>query len=256
MTGFLRKVAAEGIESLSHLPADVAARLYAEAVRCTDVVDDATLPDDVGPVPPAPARGAMVVKTSRVMEPDGDRGYIAKDGGYRGRRVAQRMDVFDRMVMQAERHKLPVPLGVLQIEVARNYRSLIERYSALGVRCSSIEGQSGGGGDATAWLDHALQDRKQVQRIRGILSDPDHAMVMQPKRKGKRGAIRSIDLVDRMCLQDQSLSEVLRAFGWSATQKHRVVLLDALRFQLDRMAWPVSGRMVSMRPDDVPNIFE
>ncbi len=214
-----------------------AARLMDEADRLADIKARAQVPEDVGPVPVAPARGAFRVVETTAMYPKGAGDFESRPAGHQGRRTVRLADVFDLMLAQARRAKRPAPLSPSQIAMARHYRDLHERHANAGVRCSSLEAMSGGSGDADAWIEAVLRDREELARLRRRIGDGSAKglRVIRPSARGSRRAILDRALVDMVCLEDKPLGAVLLAHGWSAKGEIRAALRSALAGALDRM---------------------
>ena len=205
--------------------------------------DGEGVPDGVGPeiVRHAPARGRLLAWDPVQVLPDGASGFKVVDGGYRGRRGARIEDVFDRMAAQALRAGREAPFTPAQVGVARAYRTLHERHQAAGVRCSSIEALGGSGGGS--FIDAVLADGEQLALWHRRIGD-GAAIVVRRVRPSSRGSRRNIPdraLVDGVCLHDQTLAEVLAAYGWSVKGVTRKAAQQALAAALDRMAGPVGG---------------
>jgi len=102
-----------------------------------------------------------------------------------------------------------------------------------------------------------LRDRQEIERIHRRVGE-GFAMVVRrvrPSQRNRRKLISDRQLVDMVCLQDLTLSEVLDACGWVAPgQKahgvHIKALRDALSSALDRMMGPRSHRAEAMRQDE------
>jgi hypothetical protein len=190
----------------------------------------------VGPVPVAPARGAVKVGPVWDVKAGGTRRLV----GHR----AELADVFDRMILSArERHDrsgsdapFAPPFTPGQTYMARHYRALTERYSAGGVRCSSAEAGRAGG-DGGGFMDAYMADGCELSALHRRIGTGS-AMVLRrirPSARGSRTTILDRRLVDLVCLGGQTLSQVLRAHGWSDDGKHRDPLRQALCAALDRM---------------------
>jgi len=189
---------------------------------------------------PAPARGLTMVVQMRET--------VATENGPRVRRTTvdgfhpvQAADAFDKMELQARRRKADGgPLFMAhQVEAGREYARLTERCAAEGMRCSSVEaGRGGVAGGQRDWIDGVIARSDHLGRFRAALGD---GVALSPRGaqahadRGRR-VIRVRDLVDGVCIEGRTLSEVLDRNGWAAKTTSiatlRVVLIDAL----DRMA--------------------
>ncbi|MEI4488984.1 hypothetical protein V8J36_22645, partial [Frigidibacter sp. MR17.14] len=210
------------------------------------------------PVPAAPARTSGFRVTQQRMIVGGS----AVRSGFQGprdtapRRTLAVADVFDRMIRDArDRHEadqpsyvnqkgevveLPfvAPFSPGQADMGRHYRALVEQRAAAGVKCASLEaGRAGGegGGFMDAFLDVGRELAAIERRIgAGFAMEVRR---VRPSNRGGAGARTITDraLVDMVCLGDRTLSEVLKAHGWSADGKNREKLKRALSSALSRM---------------------
>jgi hypothetical protein len=205
--------------------------IEAEAVAA--VLARATPPADVGPVPVAPARGAMRIETDREVVNGLTKRVL-------GKRLEQ-ADVFDVMIAQARRRHgdaagFVAPFTPGQVYMARYYRGLTERYSAGGVRCASLEaGREGGaGGD---FMDAYLAVGRELDRLHGRIG-PGQALVLRrvrPSQRGSRVGISDRSVVDMVCLAGMTPGGVLQAHGWSVKVEYLAGVRTALCGALDRM---------------------
>lgn len=201
---------------------------------------DATPPMSVGPVVPvAPARGSFRVFTHLEFA-TGRGGGVARPAGHAGRQTLAATDVFDRMSERARQRAgdgpFVPPLTHGQVAAGRMYRDLVERHSAGGVKCSSLEAQTGGGGSG-GFMDAHIHLGRQIDAMRGRIG-AGAAMVLRrirPSQRGSRATITDRALVDAVCLRDMELGQVLRAHGWSTRACMREALRSALAGALDRM---------------------
>jgi hypothetical protein len=203
-----------------------------EADAVAAVLARATPPADVGPVPVAPARGAMRVHDVEEVV-NGLRKRLL------GRRLEQ-ADVFDVMIAQARRRHgdaagFVPPFTPGQVYMARHYRGLTERHAAGGVRCASLEaGREGGGGD---FMDAYLAVGRELDRLHGRIG-PGQALVLRrvrPSARGSRAGISDRRIVDMVCLCGMTLGQVLEAHGWAVKGQYRDGVRTALCGALDRM---------------------
>ncbi|WP_273687073.1 hypothetical protein [Ketogulonicigenium vulgare] len=162
--------------------------------------------------------------------------------------IAGRMkvaDVFDLMALQAGRRGGALALTPTQIAMARTYSALVERHEAGGIKCSSAEagGGGGGGGSADSFTQARLDASRELDRIRARIGD---GVALEVRRRRKvddkavtvKSQITDRQLVDAVCLADQSLASLLRSHGWSPDAATRGSLIAALGAALDRMAGP------------------
>ena len=207
------------------------------------------VPAEVGPeIPTAPARGPVRMVDMMASYPKGDDGFEVKPAGFLGRKTLRLADSFDVMAAKAARHKKPAPFTPAQVAMGRFYRNLVERHESAGVKCSSLESlsQRGGGGSGSDYMDAVLRDRDQIGALRKRIGVGSAMVVrrIRPSGRGSRTSIMDRRLVDIVCLEDGTITDVLRAHGWvregeAAQAKHIKALQVALRDALDRMMGPV-----------------
>jgi len=214
-----------------HLPpATEADRL--EAIRAAALPPESCGPD----MPAAPARGPVkaIQPLSMVRTEDG---YDLRHTGFRGRDAARARDVFDEMADQARRAGGFDPFTLRQKDTARAYATLVERHSARGLKGRSIETMSGGRGGrgSDGVMDRILAEGRAIDAMRAAVGDA-FALEVRRARKPGRTAIRLIDLVDAVCLEGRTISDVLGRFGWAAKGSTRADAQGALASALDAMA--------------------
>lgn len=216
-------------------------------------------PVECGPeIPMAPARGEM--KTFRPIELVPGSVGRARDTGHweRGedsrRRAARIKDVFDRMEDQARAaHKargekgggdkaapFAPPLTPAQVQIARDYRDLEERHAAGGMKCASLETAGrGSGGQGGEFIDAYVAEGLRLAALHRRIGAGVAMAVrrIRPSRRGgtASGLITDRALVDKVCLGDCDLGQVLKANGWSVHGKANEALRKALAAALDRM---------------------
>lgn len=232
---------------------DEAARL--EEVRARGAVPDGCCPD----IPEAPARGPFRLVQMRALYPAGENGFTSKPAGYMGRSTMQAADAFDvmeakaraahaRKVTRAKAAKKPAlsyrpPFTPGQVAMGRLYRDLVEKHACAGVRGSSLETLSqGGGGQGGEFIDAVLRDRQRLQLLRDRIG---FGVFLAPRRvsahsmdRGTRRAISDLQLVDAVCIEGLAVSAVLARFGWGRTAKLNQRLAARLAELLDAMMGP------------------
>jgi hypothetical protein len=189
---------------------------------------------------PAPARGPTKVVQLRET--------VATENGPRVRRATvdgfhpvQAADAFDQMELQARRRKADGgPLfTALQVDAGRAYAALAERCAAEGLRCSSVEaGRGGAPGGQRDWIDGVIARSDQLARLHAAIGQGVALSPRGPQAHADRGrkVIRVRDLVDSVCIEGRTLSEVLDRHGWSARTASIAILRLVLTDALDRMA--------------------
>lgn len=211
-------------------------------------------PVECGPeIPAAPARGEL--KTFRPIELVPGSVGTARDTGHweRGedqrRRGARIRDVFDRMHDQARAaHKAKgdkagpfvPPLTPAQVQIARDYRDLTERHAAGGMKCASLEAAGrGSGGQGGEFIDAFVAEGLRLDAFHRRIGTGVAMAVrrIRPSGRGSKTASLITDrtLVDKVCLGDCDLGQVLNAHGWSVQTAPLGALRKALAAALDRM---------------------
>lgn len=214
-----------------------------DIARMAEVRAMGFVPAEVGPeIPVAPARGPVRMADMMAAYPKGDDGFEVKAAGFQGRKTLQRADSFDVMAAKAARHRKPSPFSPSQVAMGRFYRDLVERHECAGVKCSSLESLSQrSGGSGTDFMDAVLRDRERIGILRNRIGCGSAMAVrrIRPSDRGSRASIMDRRLVDIVCLEDGTITDVLRAHGWANDTKLRVALQKALAAVLDRMMGPM-----------------
>lgn len=227
------------------------ARQRAEVARLEEVRALGAVPAACGPeIPVAPARGALCTFRPIELVPGSlgtarDTGHWARGEDAR-RKGARIEDVFARMVDEARtRHAaqggegaFTPPLSPAQVQIGRDYRDMVERHGAGGLRCVSLEASRGGGAGGE-FIDAYVAEGIRIDILRRRIG-PGVALAMRrirPSRRGARarGIITDRALVDAVCLGNSPLGVVLDDYGWSAYGNSREALRRALAAALDRM---------------------
>ena len=226
-------------------------RLARAEARLDQVKASAAIPEACGPdIAPAPARGAFA--TFRPIEIVPGSAGTARPAGYRGpgevqhRAAIRRADVFDAMIEDARRRHATrgddagpfvPPFTPGQVQVARDYRDLVERHAAGGMKCASLDAVTRGGGQGE-FIDAFIHDAIRLAKIEERIG-AGVAMPVRRRRPSLRGAaardITARALVDMVCLGGVSLQRVLIRHGWTGNEARRTLLRMALAAALDRM---------------------
>ncbi|MDR7125512.1 hypothetical protein [Pseudotabrizicola sp. 4114] len=200
-------------------------------------------------IPCAPARGPVRAVDFMAAYPDGQDAYVFKPAGFLGRKTMVRADVFDTMAAQAARKGRAFGLTVSQVAMGRTYRALVERHSAGATRCSSVEAMpSGGRGDSDGFTEARLAASRRIDLLQARVGAGSAMAVrrIRPSVRGSRASIPDRALVDRVCLADEDISAVLRAYGWSVYGDTVQALTAALSAALERMAGPAVRRDIQV----------
>jgi hypothetical protein len=199
------------------------------------------VPGNVGPeiLQIAPARGTVERFTPReVVQTEAGNFRTVRTGMFD---AIRRGDAFDVMEQQAARRaksrsRAHEPLfTVAQILAGREYGALAERHSAKGARCSSLDtshrGSSGG-----SYMDAVVAEGRRLDKMEAAIGT---GWAMEPRRASPHGdarrAIRVRKVVDLVCIEGKTLSQVLDRFGWSRKTTHLAELRGHLCAALDRL---------------------
>lgn len=195
-----------------------------------------TVPDAGEAVGFAPARGPVRVVRDMEVLPGGTRREVG--------RHLERVDVFDRMhraaAVSAERAGVVfvAPFSAGQVAMGRHYAGLMERHRGGGMRCASLEaGRAGGSGGG--FMDAYLDEGREIALLQRRIG-AGAALVLRrvrPSARGeaKAGLILDRRLVDGVCVEGMTVSEVLVGAGWATYGKAREGARVALAASLDRM---------------------
>lgn len=212
-----------------------------EADRIAQIKNRAARPDGCGPeiVDVAPARGPVQrFQPREVVMTEAGQVRVTR-AGHLGHDALRRGDAFDVMQEKARGRagKDAAPLfSAGQISAGRDYAALYERCAAAGVKCSSIEALGGAGGQGS-FIDAVIRDSRRLAELDRRVGDD---VVLSPRGANAhadrgRKVVRTSDLVHAVCVEGQTISQMLQRFGWSQTPKARKKTTDALCAALDRM---------------------
>lgn len=239
----------QGAEALRGVPAARRAAAFSalpEAERIAIVRRAGQVPLACGTeAPVAPARGPGRAVDLAASYPKGETGSEVKASGHAGRKTVVLLDNIEVMRVQALRRGGSFILTDTQICMARLYYSLSMEIEAGGVRCVSLEGQTGGGGSREGFTDHRLALHRRVAAMQARIGSGVAMQVrrVRPSARGGDGMARANipdrHLVDLVCLQGLTLSEVLARYGWSVKGDTIRAASRALAAALDRMIGPV-----------------
>lgn len=209
-----------------------------EVVKCSGLA-----PSGVGDeiVRIAPARGPVERFTPREVIRTEAGNFRTVRTGHCGRDALRRGDPFDVMEHNAAKGAKTrsgegrALFTTAQVMAGRSYGALAERHAARGVRCSSLE-QSHRGSSGGAYIDAQLAERERLNRMRAAIGD---TWAISPRRvfphSDERRAIKVRAVVDLVCIEGRTLSDVLRRFGWKVNGRHRDDLRAPLCEALDRL---------------------
>ncbi|MGL5733634.1 MAG: hypothetical protein ACRCYS_02115 [Beijerinckiaceae bacterium] len=215
--------------------ATVRTDLALEQARCQQILTRAAPPEAMSAAPIAPARGTMHLQAN----------YEATRGGLRRVDGAHWETACRLRIMNAQaatRHASRTPDAPFappftegQIAIASLYRTLSMARDAGGVKCSSLEAGRGGSGSGV-FIDRFID---QGARLKALWSAIGIGLALSPRshmdRDNARRPLTCRQLVDRVILLDQDLTEVSRAAGWAKKTETLAALRDALKACLDRM---------------------
>lgn len=195
------------------------------------------VPAACGPeIPLAPARGGVVAVEINRLVMDGD-DWIATPSGHLGRYAARARDVFDLMSDQSRRAGGSAPFTRQQMDAGRLYAALCERHASAGAR-GSLSGLSagvgGGSGFSDGIMDRIIDDGRTIAGMRAAIGN-DWALEVVRKTKRRRDPLSVRELVDRVCLRQESIDSILRSAGWGVYGETILWARRSLAAALDRM---------------------
>ena len=204
------------------------------------------------------ARGPMRGQPVYVTEPSGARRLV----GVALRDVTQLEIIVERArhrheargPLNAKGEPLPFvpPFTSGQISVARAYRDLVEWREGSPLRCSDLNGSTGGGGGAGLYIDSYIENGRWLDVLRARIGE---VVVMDIRRHMDRGnarrAVTARVAVDLVVLSGLDLSAVLTRHGWAAKGTNRDALRSGLCSALDRMSGPIRSGVQVWQDVDV-----
>lgn len=233
---------------LRHVAPDVRANTFEampEHERLSVVRNAGRAPEACGDAMPiAPARGAGRAVHLLASYPKGDHETEVKPAGHLGRKTVFLLDAIDTMRAQSARKGKAFSLTESQIGMARMYATMVADHLAGAVRCTSLEAAGGGhGGTREGFTDHRLDLSRRIDQLRRRIG-VGCALAIRRVRPSKRGDgpsranIPDRALVDLVCLEGLTISEVLARYGWSIKGETVQAATRALGDALDRMVGP------------------
>lgn len=191
--------------------AELADRQADEAARIDAVRLYGEAPGICGPdIGNAPARGPVIAFMPETVLPDGTAdGYAVRSAGYRDRHAALTPDAFHKM------QQASIDFTLEQVEAGRTYGRLVEETDAAGYRGQDFQGGSGGGGLAGGGFAPAFaNDLQRLRRMQAAIGD-GFALVVVRKSRAARVSITRRRLVDMVCVEGATATDVLQRHGWS-----------------------------------------
>ncbi|MCA2014392.1 hypothetical protein LCM17_23075 [Cereibacter sphaeroides] len=213
-----------------------------EKDRLVAIKAAAQAPERCGPeIPVAPARGPMVAFAPKAMRPTAE-GYELQHVGFQGRDAARAADVFDTMALQARRRGGHDPFTARQVDAGRLYAALVERHSSVGLKCVSVEaqGRGGKGSGGGSYMDAVVAEGDVIRRLEAAIGT-GFALEVQRARDSKRRSITLRRIVDMVCLEGRTVTDALKANGWSIKGDTVTEARNALAAALERMSVVAPG---------------
>lgn len=213
------------------------AGLEAERRRVSDILAKAAPPEEMTAAPAAPARGTMRLQPNWSAMPGGTR----KLEGAHWLTAGPLVVMVEQARMRHDARKgdddtFVAPFTPGQIAVSEDYRALVERHEAGLCKGSSMEAGRSGSGNSGLAIDTYIQGSRWLAELHRRIGD---GVTMQVRRHldrdNARRAIPVRMLVDMVLVQGQTLSDVLRAYGWAKTTLHLRMVRGELCAALDRM---------------------
>jgi len=231
---------ADRIRSNGFEPSPTVTRLEREARNIGEMLGRSTPPEAMQAAPVAPARGTMRLQENYVVAPGGTR---RADGAHWQEATVLRVMV-EQMRQRHEARNLRTgsqepfasPFTPGQLQVAEDYRALVEWREGSAMKCGSLDGGRSGGGNGALFIDTYLDQGRFLAVIHARIGDG----VALSKRRAidqdnMRRTITARRLVDMICLEGKSISAVLSAYGWGEKEVNRRALRHQLTAALDRM---------------------
>lgn len=233
----LRHVApADRVDAFHAMPEPDRLALVRDAGRVPDACGDA--------IPVASARGAGRAVHMLGSYPKGERDTVVKPAGHLGRKTVILCDAIDTMRAQSARKGKVLALTESQIGMARMYATLVADHLAGAVRGISLESSGGGrGGSVEGFTDHRLDLSRRIDVLRARIGTGSAMAIrrIRPSKRGETGARANIPdraLVDLVCLDGLTISDVLSRYGWSVKGDTVQAATKALAEALERMIGP------------------
>lgn len=230
----MRKIDDMALPPIRLHPAEARARAMAERDRCAAVLMRATPPEPMGAAPVAPARGVMQL----VPNYEVTRGGIRREAGAHWQSACALAAMNAQAVARAERRGIdPVlPFTQGQINVAAEYRALVEWREGSAMKCASLEAGRSGGGGAGLFIDSFMDKGRALAELQGRIGN---GAALSPRYAMDRGNGRKLvsvrAVVDLVVISGADLTAVLRRYGWQANGVNRKALRSHLCAALDRM---------------------
>ncbi len=231
---------ADRIRSNGFEPSPTVARLEREARNIGEMLGRSTPPEAMQAAPVAPARGTMRLQENYVVAPGGTR---RADGAHWQEATVLRVMV-EQMRQRHEARNLRTgsqepfasPFTPGQLQVAEDYRALVEWREGSAMKCGSLDGGASAGAGSGLFIDTYIDRGSFLARIHARIGDG----VALSKRRAidqdnVRRTITARRLVDMVCLEGKGLSGVLIAHRWTDKVTNIRALRDQLIAALDRM---------------------
>ncbi|MGV8987802.1 MAG: hypothetical protein ACOH2H_16130 [Cypionkella sp.] len=212
-------------------------RLAAETARLAEMRAAAEPPEAMRAAPVAPARGTMQLVQGWDIQPGGTRRAAGAHWI-----VPSMLDVINEQAPYRPSAKdpeaAPTKVAVFtpsQVAVANRYRDLVEWRAGSAIKCSKLEGGSGGGGSGE-FIDAFIAAGQELAKLEAAIGSD---VVLSPRRNMDRGNGRETltvrQALDAVVLKGRTISQVITRAGWAAKGTTRREVRDAIRGALDRM---------------------
>lgn len=212
-------------------------RLEAEALRVARVIADATPPEGAGTgVHAAPARGAARVfrEVQVVMTANGPRRRSTRPAEGDAIRCASALDLIE--VRRRSRDADGPIFSPAEHMAAAEYEALFHRVMSGRVKCSSLDGGTGGG-DAAGVMDAMIDSIRRLERMDARIASQffdqrtGHLHVLRAEGPAAQAGRRSIfiqDLVHWALIRREPLTALLERRGWPKQTRYLQRLQKAL----------------------------
>lgn len=217
-------------------------RHAAEAARIDRVRARGIVPPSCGrDIAPAPARGVVATFLPREIQKTANGNFREVRNGYAGRLGLRRCDAFDVMQARSDarakaRGVDPRPLfSTAQIEAGRRYGALVQQLAGSGFGLSQME--RSGGGRGGAGVNEAQID--MIDRLSRMRTAIGTGWAIGPEAvdpgRDRRRPIRLRSVVDAVCLDQATITAVLKAHLWPNAARTQRLVQKAFAEALDRL---------------------
>lgn len=180
----------------------------------------------------APARGTIWKHrpSEAVLTENGVRFQSMTEAGFDAVKVASPLDVMEDQSKRSRGKKYQPLFNNVHHSAAAAYSALFERVNSGRVKCSSLDGSTGGGSSNRSVMDAIIADIQRFDRMRAVLGKRLALQNIGQMAHADRGrkAIAYADLVHAVCVREWSLTDILKGHGWAVQHRYRIKLQASL----------------------------